>query len=350
MIDVSILLCTARHNYCIKRQPKLHFFKPTMDSLSKQIFKDFELIIVDALHHERDYDFSKLPFDVKHVPVHPKHRFWLDRKKWAVCGALNTALLHAEGELIVRIDDCSEFDEKFIERFWEGYQSGYWPLAMHTRYIGGKQAYFTEEYRNKGYEHRGPNRDYYDKKERLKDLSKIYGDGSPIRDSRYPLVTKTGGSMIAPLNWMYGYSSFTLEAALKINGFDELFDGDKSLEDVDFGSRLNMAGYRNKFLLDVNHIVIEHEHSSIPSRVIKSNIKSIKCNYAIYLLNRFKKRWKANTDKLTNEDLEFIRQESLKPPCSPKPNFYDRDCEGELWNLWASNQPIFDLRKERLDI
>ena len=348
MSDVSILLCTARNNYSIKRQPKLHFFKPTMESLSKQRFKDFELIIVDALHHERDYDFSKLPFDVKHVPVHSDHRFWLDRKKWAVCGALNTAILHAEGELIVRIDDCSEFDEDFIGTFWEGYQSGYWPLAMHTRHIGGKQAYFDKEYREKGYEfRRTPG---HDREGMLKDLSKIFGEGAPVRDTRYPIVENAGGKMVAPVNWMYGYSSFTVEAALKINGFDELFDGDKSLEDVDFGSRLNMAGYKNMFLLDVNHGVIEHEHIAIPSRVIKSGDKPIKCNYAIYLLNRFKNRWKANLDILTEKDLELIRLESLKPPCSPKPNFYDEDCEGELWKVWASNQPIFDLRKERLSI
>ncbi len=131
-----------------------------------------------------------------------------------------------------------------------------------------------------------------------------------------------------------------------MNGFDELFDGDKSLEDIDFGSRLQMAGYRGMFLLDVNHSVIEHEHSSIQL----PKVKPIKCNYAIYLLNRSKKRWKANVDILTEEDLEFIRLESLKPPCSPKPNFYDEDCEGEFFKLWASKPPLFDLRTERLNI
>jgi len=311
-----------------------------MDSLSKQKFKNFELILVDTLHSTRDYDFSKLPFIIKHVPVHPFHRFWLDRKRWAVCGALNTGLIHAEGEFVVRIDDCSEFDENYLERFWEGYQSGYWPLAMHTRYLGGKQAYYNRKYRKEGYDfiREEPNR--------REILEKVYNEGDPIRDTRWPIIEKAGGRMIAPVNWMYGYSSFTLEAALKVNGFDELFDGDRSLEDVDFGSRLSMAGYRDLFQLDVNHNVIEHEHTAIP--IPKANL--IKCNYAIYLLNRAKKRWKANLDILNEKDLEFIRFESLKPPCSPKPKFYDEDCEGELFKLWASNQPLFDLRKERLSI
>jgi len=345
MLDISVIMPTARDNYCIRGQPELHFLKPTMDSLSKQNFKDFELIIVDVLHSTREYDFSKLPFKVKHVPVHPLHRFWLDRKRWAVCEALNTGILHAEGDLVVRLDDCSEFDEDYLERFWEGYQSGYWPLAMHTRYMGGKQAVYNEKYKKEGYEFTRA-KAHGEPMDTEKVLNKVFKEGSHVRDTRWPIVEKAGGKMTAPVNWMYGYSSFTLEAALKVNGFDELFDGDKSLEDVDFGSRLSMAGYRDMFLLDVNHSVIEHEHSAIPIPFVKP----IKCNYAIYLLNRFKKRWKANVDILTEKDLEFIRIESLKPPCSPKPNFYDEDCEGELWKVWASNQPIFDLRKERLSI
>jgi len=340
MLDISVIMPTARNNYCIRKQPKLHFLKPTMESLSKQRFKGFELILVDGLHSTREYDFSKLPFEVNHVPVHPNHSFWFDRKRWAVCGALNTALLYAEGELVVRIDDCSEFDEDYLERFWEGYQSGYWPLAMHTRYLGGKQAYYNQKYKEEGYDF------IREEPDRKEVLEKVYKEGDPIRDTRWTIVEKSGGKMIAPVNWMYGYSSFTLEAALKVNGFDELFDADKSLEDVDFGSRLQMAGYRNMFLLDVNHSVIEHEHSAIQL----PEVELIKCNYAIYLLNRQKNRWKANVDILTEEDLEFIRLESLKPPCSPKPNFYADDCQGDLFKLWASNQPKFDLRVERLDM
>jgi len=348
MKDISIIMPTARDDYSIIGLPDLHYLKPTMKSLTKQKFKDFELILVDTLHSTRNYDFSKLPFEVKHVPVDPNHRFWLDRKRWAVCGALNTALLHAEGELIVRIDDCSEFDEDFIGRFWEGYQSGYFPLAMHIRYLGGKPARLNEDYHEKGYEAKYSAT--FEMEEKLSILKRIYGDNGLIRDTRYKVVKSRGGRMIAPLNWYYGYSSASLEALLKINGYDELFDGDKSLEDTDAGSRLTMAGYGGKFLLDVDHQVIEHEHEPIPKSIIKGDVKPIKCNYALYLVNRRKSRFRANSDRLTDEDLEFIVEESLKSPCSPHPNFYDEDCKGELWNMWIENQHIFDLRKERLDV
>lgn len=156
--------------------------------------------------------------------------------------------------------------------------------------------------------------------------------------------------MVAPKNWYYGYGSVSLEAALKVNGYDEFFDGDKSLEDVDMGSRLEMAGYKDMFLLDVNLQVIEHEHEPIPSDILNYDVKPIKCNYAVYLLNRKRGRWRANQTRLTEEDLKFIREESLKPPCSPSPNYYQDECRGELFKLWASNPPIFNLREERLSV
>ncbi len=217
-------------------------------------------------------------------------------------------------------------------------------MAMHTKYIGGHQALNNEDYRQSGYEFAegGP--------DRKRILERVYGEGNPIRDSRWPIVDRNGGRMIGPSQWFYGYSSMSIEAALKVNGFNELFDGDKGQEDQEMGLRLSMAGYRDIFLLDVNHWVIEHEHLPVPDEVINRDKGNIKCNYAIFLLNERKKRWRANSDKLTDEDLEFIVEESLKPPCSPEPNFYDENCEGELWKIWASNQPLFDLRTERLSI
>jgi len=344
LVDISVILPTAREDFPILEEPELHMLEITINSLMKQTFTEFEVIVIDALHDTREFPFDKVTFPVKHVPVNPNHRFWLDRKRWNVCGALNTGILNAEGELIVRIDDCSEFDPDFLQRFWDGYQSGYFPLAMHTRYRGGKQAYYNEGYRKKGYDFAREEPD------RKRILDKVYDEKDPIRDTRWPIVESKGGRMIGPAQWFYGYSSLTLEAALKVNGFNELFDGDKGQEDQEMGLRLSMAGYRDIFLVDVNHWVIEHEHKSISAEIITPDKRNIKCNYAIFLLNKNKKRWRANSERLTDEDLDFIRTESLKPPCSPRPNFYDEDCEGELFNLWASNQPIFDLRAERLEI
>jgi len=273
MLDISVITPTAREDYSILGQPHLHYLDSTMKSLAKQTFKDFEFVLVDAMHDSRDYDFSGLQFPIKHVPVHPNHRFWLDRKRWSVCASLNTGIIHSEGELIVRIDDCSEFDSGYLERCWKKYLEGFYLLGMHIRYHAGKPARVNKEYLEEGYESKYS--ETFEPVDRKEFLIQLYGEEGLVRDSRFPRVEAKGGQMMAFRNEMYGYSSFSLEAALKINGFDENFDGDKSIEDQDFGNRLWMAGYSNKFLLDVNHTVIEHEHKSIPEKVITHDLKPI---------------------------------------------------------------------------
>jgi len=355
--SVSVILATAREDYPIVGLPNVHLLDLTLESLRAQTFMDFELIVVDALYDQRPDLFAgqkfhagRLPFPVKHIPIarnaRSDHGFWADHRRWNVCGALNTGILHAEGELLVRIDDCSEFGSDYLERFWKGYQKGFWPCAMHLRYLEGKPARLNDRYREIGSEAKynfqfEPNREEY--------LKKLYREGDLIRDTRYELVKKEGGRKIGSHEWFYGYSSVPLKAALKVNGFNELFDGDKSLEDCDMGSRLWMAGYKNKFLLDIEHQVIEHEHKPLPEKLIDPQARPIKCNYAIYLLYRKKKRWKANAQKLSSSEIDFIRESSLTSPCTPEgcSHIYEDDCRGLWFDLWVRNQPLFDLKKER---
>lgn len=349
MVSISVILPTARNSYPIIGLPKMHLLEPTFSSLQQQSFRDFEVVVVDALYPKRKkWVTQDWRFPVKYVPIHLNHRFWLDHKRWSVCASLNTAIIHAEGELLVRVDDCSQFENGFLQKFWKGYQNGYFPLAMHIRYLKGKPARFNEEYMQEGYE--AKHSLTWEQAEKKEILHRLYGKEGLIRDTRYPVVKRRGGTMIAPAEWYYGYSSMSLEAALKVNGYNELFDGDKSQEDQEMGIRLDMAGYKNIFHLDINHQVIEHEHIPIPSSIIPHNQPNIKCNYALFLLNKMKKRWQANKEKLTEKEIQFVKQESLKPPCSPRPNFYADDCEGELFRLWAENQNVFSLREERLNV
>ena len=346
MPEISVIMATARGDYPIIGMPNVHLFDPTLKSLAKQSFRDFELIIVDALYDRRRYDFSKYPFPSKHVPPHPRHRFWLDRGMWNVCGMLNTALLYCEGELIVRIDDCSEFKEWYLQRFWEEYQSGYFPMAMHIRYHAGKPARVNEEYLKKGYEAKYAQMPGEDRAMLLK---RLYGEEGIVRDTRWPTVERVG-RMIAPPEWFYGYSSFSLDAILKVNGFNELCDATKGQEDQELGVRLAMAGYRD-FLLDKDLWVIEHEH--LPCEV--KSPPPFKCNLGIILWDKRTGTYRANERRLTKEDCDWIRN-NICPEC---PNY--RRCvgehlrgrfyvEGELFDLWLNHQPIFNLREEMLEV
>jgi len=347
MPEVSVIMATARSDYPIIGL-NWHLFYPTLKSLARQTFRDFELIIVDALWEQRrHHDFSKLKFDVKHVPPHPNHSFWVRRGLWGVCGMLNTALLYCEGELIVRIDDCCEFKPWYLERFWEHYQSGWFPMAMHIRYHAGKPARVDENYLREGYEAKYAQMPSEDRAMLLK---RLYGEEGLVRDTRWPMVERMG-RMKAPPEWFYGYSSFTLDAILRVNGFNELCDGTKGQEDQELGVRLAIAGYDN-FLLDKDLWVIEHEH--LPCEV--KSPPAFKCNLGLILWEKSRGIYRANERRLTIEDCEKIRSE-ICPSC---PNY--RRCLGErlggrfyieedpLFETWLKNQNTFDLREERLEV
>jgi len=158
--------------------------------------------------------------------------------------------------------------------------------------------------------------------------------------------------MTAPPEWFYGYSSFSLDAILKVNGFNELCDGTKGQEDQELGVRLHMAGYEGIFLLDKDLWVIEHEH--LPAEV--SSPPTFKCNLGIILWEKTLKRYRANEVRLTPEDCERIRTQ-ICPAC---PNY--QRCRGErlggrfyveedpLFDIWLNNQNTFSLREERLEV
>lgn len=390
MVSISIIMSTARDNFPIIGMPNLHLFHPTIESLKSQSFKDFEMIVVDGLYHLRSNLFegkdgslfglfdkkelkAKYGFEIKHIPVEHNsihnHGFWLDHRRWNVCGQLNSCLIHARGQLVVRLDDCCEFDSEYLKRIWDSYLSGLWLQGMHIRYLEGKPARLDNTYRNIGYETSikadllGEGSE--ERKKRDDILKSIFGEGGLIRDTRWKTVVEKGGRIFGeaiPASWLYGYSCFELESALRINGFDERFDGQKSLEDSDFGSRLSMVDggvYRKKWLLDIGHQIIEHEHIGVSEKIIDSRYKPIVCNYSLYRLNQERGKekgrsngWMANSDILSKEDIEFVRTESLRHPCSPNgvTGHYEEDLNnryGGWFDIWLKNQGIFDLREER---
>lgn len=352
-VDISIILITVREDYSIIGLPQTHILDPCIESLKKQSFKNFEFIVVDALYPFRKdlfkgqpFNLEKLFFRVKHVPVHYNHNFWFKQRRPCSCEQFNTGIINVEGELIVKLDDCCQFSETYLTKIWELYHNGYFPLAMHIRYLNGEPAFYNETYRQKAIEHykqlyRG---NEYAVLDRFKQL---YGENGLVRDTRWKQVEVNKGQMVAYRNWYYGYSSLTLDAALKVNGMDELMDADYSLMDVDLGQRLTMAIHENLFYLSKDLWVIEHSHIGHSNRVIDPNCGVIKCNYAILKLNENKRRWRSNSNKLDNNDLNFVKQETLRQPCSWTPHQYLDNCEGSMFNFWANNQPIFDLRKER---
>ncbi|MDG6925597.1 MAG: glycosyltransferase [Nitrososphaerota archaeon] len=346
-MKVSVVLCTARDDHCLVDLPDVHLFTPTVVSLQKQTFRDFELIVVDALQSQREGFFRNVGFPVKHIP--PKASPFASNGMWAVCNAMNTALLHAEGELIVKVDDASQFAPGYLQRIWNWYSIGLFPLSLVRYRRGGATVRFDDSARSYYLSQMGnaAEAEYGNlAKEKLDTLETLYGKGNAIDDSRLPYMKESFA--VAPWNWVYGYVAAPLELFLDLNGYDEAFDGKKSLEDVDLGLRAYNMGHKDSFILEKGLWAEENFHSLVSERVVWSRARPAMCNYAILRLHENQKVTRANTRRFTSQELSFLKKESQKTPCSHSGGA-DYDL-GEAFRFWAENVPVFDLKTMRREL
>jgi hypothetical protein len=209
---VSVTLNTVRGDESFRGRSVLGSIA---DDLARQTFRDFELVIVDGLHAERAGSLAgRYPFPIVHVP--PKQSAMVRARRCAISAYKNTALALARGELVVPLDDGCTIDERFLERCWLAWDKDRVCLSALCDCVhddGSPRA---------GAEHYDSRRIYLDESGRC--------------------VGPVGGNVMVPP--MHGLTAFPLEAALEVNGYDEMFDGSRGLEDMDMGIRLQRAGYR----------------------------------------------------------------------------------------------------------
>ena len=315
-MKISLTMATASSSYPVDKKGP-HLFDLILDSLEKQTFNDFEFIIVDAIHHKRKDFFQdkEYPFQIKHITTKPS--IWQDKGMWALSSARNQGIIYSDGELVIFIDDTFGFEPDWLELNWKYYiKDGLFAQSLF---------------------------EFYDVKG-----EKLIWDGKWIRDSRWEFIeegsdhlTKHGGAYTHTLgDWFYGAgSAASMDMLLRVNGYDENFDGTKTLEDCDLGRRLSHLGC--EFVFDKS-LKIKGYYEHYPLETVTSDAP-VKSNYPLVQVNLERPRIEVNKDRLTEEELKRVREESKKwgPPVNE-----------ELFTYWAKNQPIFDLRElreERLD-
>jgi glycosyltransferase involved in cell wall biosynthesis len=345
--EITILMNTCRDDFPLVGLRETFIFEPTVKSLNKQEEQNFELVVVDALHsHTRERWIKRnAGFPVKYLSAHP-NRF-LEKGLCAIASMKNKGLLYAEGELVVFIDDCTQFPPWWTRKIWKRYTEGYWPMSLTYYYEAGRPKLLGESSK---YVERFYGREY-DKEENLYTFLKR---GDVVRDSRAKYADRAG-EMKAPGSWFYGGSSAELDALIRINGIDEHFDGKKGLEDSDTGMRLEAAGYTGLFLVDKELYHVENWHTSISQRVLHYTGPTPACNYALLQYNQLKAGPRANTKILTMEDCEWIR-DHICPNCKNLERCRGEEFKGrfftesEGFDYWLRSQRVFDLREERMGI
>jgi len=220
LVRISVIIPTIRYGW----------LDILYNGFGNQQFKDFELIIIDDVPFDRSKEFeeyaSKHGIITKYLKSKPP--YW--KANHMISNARNTGLIHADGELIVFIDDYTFVKPEFLQQHWDVYSKGQYTLVgqlIHVIYVPPQS--------------------------RPKDLSVlplnpersgIDGAVRLWRDER-----ANGGCRPCDGGWFWtSNASAPLYKIVEVNGFDEEYDGGTAGEDMDLGFRLERVGCR--FLFD----------------------------------------------------------------------------------------------------
>jgi len=320
---ISVVLCTVRPDQAYVDYPDWHCLGTLIQDLEKQTFKDFEFIIVDGLFGLRNFVLPQTFYPVRWLP--PKRNIWTEGKRFAVCSYRNTALRYAQGELVVNLDDACRLPPEFLEYYWTAYSQKKHCMVLRWPEHG---------------DHR---------------LQDCVIRGVPGRSATSNQVE------FYPDPPIYGFGSYPLEVALKLNGYDEAYDGGQGLEDCDWGVRLLNVGVKF-ILMQVPGFQLLTQSRHDP-RVIDLEMPVAKCCNRVWRLQRIERHM-----HVANTQATWTRgalQDLVSAPCQllnadGSCSYHAAFTKCDYFKVFARNghpaafallenyqQFIFDLRQER---
>lgn len=342
---LSVIMNTARPNDAMPGLPGINHIFYVIDSLRIQTFKDFEFIISDYLYDSRDIDFSLIAptdFPVYRIPV--KHSMWKDLGYVAISATKNAGAMYASGDLLFFIDDCCSFGPDLFAKIIRHYSRGVFPNPLHIREDGKNDS--------------------------------IGSDGKPIRDCRFAYFSGENDKPIGPNEIidnfdLYGYATVSLAAFLHVNGYDEMLDGSRQMEDMDMGRRLKAAGYhiglyRDLTVREQRHCIAgkaEHQKTEYEKQLVSMGDfkENLKCNGAYYGMRSFwsgERFYRANAFGLDAADWRRLENcylfDASRSGCSLSGrgcNWQGRHMKHPDAQKYLTNPPIFsmaDMRNKRL--
>jgi len=338
--NISVMMHTASYDDFLTSQGIPSYFEAVTENLARQTFNSFEFIYVDTFYEENKDKFAALkrPFQIKHVPVHPDHRYYFDKGYVYISAAKNTGILYADGTLCITVDDSEFFPDHLLGLYWRHYESGCFMNAVHKRMKSIVTSEGKIQYPIQG---------------------EIY-----INDHRVG-QTQDGVKCHKHGSWMYAGTSFALQDALTLNGFNERMDGCKSLEDCDFGGRLALLGRQFAMEYEGHLYILDHasycdiqlgdemkgvmdgqlhevkakiKRKPITNLIAVENYGTLRCAPELFDIV-------ANRGKLTQKHFEIIQRETLRyrgfDPLAP--------ANEENLAIWLG-VPTFDLKVQREEL
>ena len=338
---LSLMIHTASLDTFLESQGIKSYFQAVCRNLCEQKFRSIEFIYVDTFYENNKIKFDsivkKMPFTVKHVPIHKNHRYFYDKGHTYISAAKNTGILYADGELLVTCDDAEFFPNQLFELYWKHYQNGHYMLGVHNRLktiatYGGLPKFPIQ--------------------------GDVYINDHRIKSMQSEKNFHSNGS------WAFAGTSFSLDDAIKLNGFNERMDGCKSLEDCEFGTRLELLN--RKFVCDKKGFFYILDHQSYSVKVptkefcgdgqvsdseckmpLKKHIENLVAieNYGVLSCTKEFKEIVANHSDITEKHWEIIQRETKKYRKFDPLSEENKD-NLEIWK----NVPKFNIKKEREEL
>lgn len=328
----SIVMHTCREDNAGLPAPVLQMM---LNSMVRQDYSgEFELIIVDLLWERRRKDFERMcPGNISttagvEVPVlyvPDKTSPFKDRGLLRIATPKNTGLLFARGTHVIFTDDCQIIPENALTLFSEWAEKGAGATMCYEKRICGGSG---GNDRTTGVDQRGAH------------IGVPTGTGKIVtaRDIGF-----LGGTMsMVPIE--------TLEA---VNGWDEMFDGSRQLEDADMILRL--AAHGQLMAYENRARIIEYECGNYGDVV---STQPIKCNgaYAQYVWGLGRRQ----ANRLSGDQLvEAIRRSAWTdclrinpdqkciPHLSPCTKLGEKDVLEAVYN---DKRITFDLAEKRKNV
>jgi hypothetical protein len=273
-----------------------HFLEPTLRSLYRQTFKDFEVIISHRYPEDANelIDSWKGVMDIKLIKEKPSIWHNLGDQYHTVANNKNTGLINSKGELIYHIDDLSFFNENLLQEAWD--------LWKEEKYITGRTVRCIT----------------YDKN--LEDTSNKIGPNKTriIKNGwigEIKPLTHTHEHPTIPMSMFWTCSaSVSAEELLKINGYDEVWDGSLAGIDMDAGVRLS---YTSRFKRVASENYLYEIDDPTPKNMVRDDVMFRKLIREIHVkanswkptksqMNRYKNWHKHNIGELDQNWDKFI--------------------------------------------
>jgi len=382
MPKISFVMITARTDYPYETRrsdgKQWNIFEPTLKCFLNQKMQDFEWVIIDCLYDQRPDYFKEmeLPFTVKHIPAKPN--LWYEKGLPGITRQYNKGIIYADGEILFFTGEGYMMRPDFMENIWKHYVQGYFSLAWYMRDYGSTDPNFAQ-YAKQLPHHgviepprvlidgsRNPGKEIPDVTQTPVpyDMCGYKGERVAVEHRYYRALDGTRTSAQMPWDWWFGCSSASLRAMLKINGFDQNFDPDRMLLDVDVGSRLGLAGYGKQLAMFKNVFLVRipSKHEVWNPQLRKDSV-SIKCNYPLIFHSRICNKLRANTDRLSDQDVEWIKKCwcakmcSIRSQCKEnhpwqypfehKEGYPNHNSSKKWFEFWMEHQELVDLEEER---